>query len=184
MKLIIAALGLALAAAPVTETPEPTAPRYEWGACPFEGCVYRTWVATRDTAAFAEPRADAPAVFQIKPGDSVRAITGVVITATLGHVQVTAPVSLSYGSFTLTVAPGDPVYVLRYIAEGTYLVWAKGRTFHYNGDFDRLGPVQTRPELTVMTLCKTEWWAKVRNRQGQVGWCLNPRSFKGNDSLG
>jgi hypothetical protein len=171
-----------LVSATPTPSPEPTAPRFDWGVCPFEGCVYREWTATRKALALEELRPTSREVFRVQPGESVQALTGVVITTTLGRVRAVAPTSLGAANH-VAVTPGDKVYVLRYVSEGFYLIWARGRTFEHRADFDRLGPVRDQPSLEVLSVVQTEWWVRLRNKEGLEGWCPEPRNFTGNDAL-
>src|ERR1041384_46047 len=65
------------------------------GACPFECCTYRQWVATETTPVKASHRDDSPVVFRIKKGERVTALTGIVITTKPGKAQVTKPVVIA-----------------------------------------------------------------------------------------
>jgi hypothetical protein len=64
------------------------------GACPFEGCVYREWIANSPVAVRSERRAGAPVAFTLSEGDRVRAITGIVVTIRPGRVQFRKAVDL------------------------------------------------------------------------------------------
>ena len=68
---------------------KPHMPYFDWGACPFEGCTYRRWQVVQTATAWAQRDHRSPIVFQVKPREWVRAITGVVITTRPGISKVT-----------------------------------------------------------------------------------------------
>ena len=55
---------------------EPKLPVSDWGACPFECCVYGGWTATAEVRARAGRDLKAKQRFIIAPGESVKAETG------------------------------------------------------------------------------------------------------------
>ena len=86
--------------------------RYEdAGACPFEGCVYRTWTANRAVAVLTERRSDAPIAFRLTKGARVQAVTGVVVTLKAGRVEFSKPFDTKQG---LVIPPGETLYLLTY----------------------------------------------------------------------
>ena len=62
-------------------------PYVDWGACPFEGCVYREWIAQQAAIVRTARRKDAPVTFHLSPGDKVVALTGVVVVTEPGIVE-------------------------------------------------------------------------------------------------
>jgi hypothetical protein len=59
------------------------------GACPFEGCVYREWIARRVTPVFKDRDRSSSILFELRRGDKVQAITGIVVTQKPGVVRFT-----------------------------------------------------------------------------------------------
>jgi hypothetical protein len=69
----------------------PTLPFVDKGACPFEGCVYqRDWTAKARVVAYQTWDSHAPvrSVFVIEPGETVTAMTGVVLVTSAGRAQI------------------------------------------------------------------------------------------------
>ena len=73
----------------------PPMPYEDIGACPFEGCVYRDWIANDRVTVRTERRADSPIAFTLEKGDHVRAITGIVVILKPGRVQFRTAVDLT-----------------------------------------------------------------------------------------
>src|SRR5438034_1651310 len=73
----------------------PRMPYVDWGACPFEGCVYREWIAERTATVRTARRRDAPVAFRLSPGDKVVALTGVVITTEPGIAEFSREATLA-----------------------------------------------------------------------------------------
>jgi hypothetical protein len=63
-------------------------PFLDWGACPFECCTYRDWVASENMTAYSSRDENSTAVFKIKQNETVKAITGVVVTRQAGLVDI------------------------------------------------------------------------------------------------
>ena len=65
----------------------PRLPFEDAGACPFEGCVYREWVATNVVQVRRDRTTAAPPAFRVRAGERVTALTGVVVTVRAGRIQ-------------------------------------------------------------------------------------------------
>jgi hypothetical protein len=194
------AVVLALAQAPAGE--EPPMPYLDFGACPFECCTYRDWIARAPAQAFDShgqvPSSQQPA-FRIAKGETVTGMSGVVITTTAGVVRITKPLTLDVDSERfprsreqVAVRPGDRLYLLTAKGEGFMSGWFKGRvlesfdatTFAAAGDCQKRkqgcdGVIERQPV--------SEWWSRVRNSAGKIGWVLIPRralSFDKMDACG
>ncbi|MEJ5277413.1 MAG: hypothetical protein WHU94_16025 [Thermogemmata sp.] len=145
------------------------------GACPFEGCVYREWVATKDTDAFADWQTyslSTRRIFQVREGRKVEALTGVVVIERPGVVLVKRGLSLR----DVKLLPGQIFYVLTTRGEGFAKVMFQNRLIdnvnlndYKNEFFQFLAPP------------KTVWWVQIRDEQGRVGWIKDADNFKNKD---
>jgi hypothetical protein len=64
----------------------PPIPYEDAGACPFEGCAYREWIANAAVAIRADRHVTAPVAFSLREGEKVAALGGVVVTTRPGRV--------------------------------------------------------------------------------------------------
>jgi hypothetical protein len=146
----------------------PPMPFYDWGACPFEGCVYRNWKATRPVTVWTD-RHRRHVAFTIGPGEWVRGLTGVVITSQPGVSKVLVRMTVG-ADRSVNVSPGDLLYTLHYAGEGYDLFWFKGKTYsdQISGDPD---PDPPPPGIKIQIISRPRclWWVKIRNAKGQVG---------------
>ncbi len=89
---LLAMLGLILAAAQPPAAPP--VPYVDEGACPFECCTYRDWIAEAPFQAVAYWRPDGAdrrkPVFSIAKGERVTAMSGVVVTTRAGEARITS----------------------------------------------------------------------------------------------
>src|SRR5690348_4997611 len=80
------------APAPALVQPAPpsglTFPHEDAGACPFECCRYGRWTATSSVAIRRARVAGAPIAFRVAAGETVDALTGVVVTTQPGRGRV------------------------------------------------------------------------------------------------
>jgi len=156
--------------------------------CPFEGCVYREWIALGAVGVRRDRRADSPVVFSVKKGEKVTAITGVVVTTRAGRVQFSEPIDLSTMSGPLHIVPGQTLYLLTYRGEGVTLAWFQGRfydevdgsTAFFNDGCDR---VPSRCVGTLVQQAQSVWWVQMKNAKGQIGWTNEPQKFDNKDAL-
>jgi hypothetical protein len=183
---------LIAASAPVLTLQEkaqgPSVPFDDPGACPFEGCVYREWTAKAAVRVRAERRIDAPVTFDLRPGDKVTAVTGIVVTLKAGRVQFREARTLSSSSGEFRIEPGQTLYMLTYQGEGFTKAWFNGKLYRdvdtvefYNGVCD-IQP--SRCAGKIIERSQTEWWVQLRNRLGSVGWTHEPEKFDGKNAIG
>jgi hypothetical protein len=147
-------------------------PYNDVGACPFECCTYREWVANKDTVIYKEMREGSPIAFRIKRGVTVTGITGVVITTKAGQVKALRNTKLE----RISVKAGDILYTLTYLGEGYYKVWYKGEMTTES--------FYEEPGMKVLSEPESIWWVKIKNRRGQVGWTKLPENFNNMDACG
>ena len=173
----------------VGETPtRPALPYESLGACPFECCTYRTWTVNTDTDLLAERRDEAAVVFRVRRGQHVDGLTGVVITAELGRAVVRRTTTLGETGSTLTVQPGDKVYVLHYVGEGYWKLWVRGRILDEqlpdkDGGCEGDDREPVKCAIQIIEHPKTVWWAKIRSRKRE-GWTRQLDHFGEIDACG
>lgn len=166
----------------------PPVPFEDVGACPFECCVYREWVANASVDARSGRQPRDPVVFQLKPGDRVQAVTGVVITEKPGRVTFRAPIDLASSAGWVHVRPGETLYLLTYHGEGSTTAWFKGRLYDWlDGSefFNALCEVQPNScNGTIAERPRRVWWVRLRNRDGEMGWTQEAGKFDNKDACG
>jgi hypothetical protein len=136
--------------------------RTESPACPFECCCYSTdeegvsWRVVRDSDVFATPSRTASVVGQVRTGERIRTLTGLVRTLRIGASRVSAP---DASCADLDFQSGDCLALLHYVANDYWKVWKDGHTCILEPDGDYKTP-------------RSEWWVKVRTTTGTEGWVL------------
>jgi hypothetical protein len=206
---LVAALTIALAAGlfagAQTITPGPPMPYEDVGACPFEGCAYREWRAKAMVAVRTTRAAHAPVAFTIRKGETVTALTGIVVTTAPGKVRFRAPADLMWADLEtvdvggvsvrrprqsgfLHVEPGDTLYLLTYHGEGSTVAWFKGRLYEeLDGALAFFNAICTddpsRCAGQIIEKPQRVWWVHVQNARGQQGWTAEPEKFDGKDAL-
>jgi hypothetical protein len=155
----------------------PPLPYADQGACPWEKCAYgEVWTANSITPILRDRKKKSPVAFQVNKGEQVRGVTGVVMTLKAGRAEVFKRGEL--GSNKVKVKPGDMIHVLHYMGAGVWAFWLKGEIVFsdeladindYADDSQILGRIRTYPVA--------EWWVKIKNSRGQVGWSDRPDNF-------
>jgi hypothetical protein len=140
-----------------------------------------------DTDVHTDRQESAPIAFRVRKGDRVDGLTGVVITKTLGRAIVREPVTIGAGAPRLD--PGETVYVLNYVGEGAWKAWARGQVSPIEiagKDEVCVGRERAPSPCPVQMLEEpvTEWWAKVRDREGHEGWTRHLDHFGNLDACG
>jgi hypothetical protein len=165
----------ALACASATSSAQaPSFPREAHGACPFECCQYGRWTGRAATVARVRPDRRSAEAFLIGRGESVDALTGVVVTLNPGRARATT--TLQHEG--VTVAAGQEVLVLRPLGEGVFKVWLSGRVFEA-----QLLPAG-ESALRLLSEPRIVWWVQIRNGQGRIGWTDQADRFDGTDACG
>jgi len=166
----------------------PPIPYEDVGACPFEGCVYRDWIANAPVTVRADRRTDARIAFTLKKGEHVQAITGIVITVKPGRVQFRKAVDLVTNAGTLHVEPGETLYLLTYHGEGDTTAWFKGRLYDdVDGSEFINGLCDDKPGTcngTIIEKPQTVWWVRLRGMKRLMGWTNEPGKFDNKDRFG
>jgi len=140
----------------IEKFPLPPLPFEDFGACPFEGCVYREWVVKNNLPIRKEMNETAPIAFIVKTGENVTALTGVVVTIQPRIEKASRPVEIS----GTAIQKGDIVYFYTPLGEGVSKVWFRGKMYHH-GIYE-LGE--------LLQESKSTWWVKIRNSKGLTGW--------------
>ena len=168
---------------------KPRVPFYSWGACPFECCIYREWQAEEPVIAYARRDLASPVTFRLQKGEWVEALTGVVITESIGVTKVLKPVELGYArngnSPLLKLKAGELLYPLHSEGEGSYLFWYQG--YVYSDQVSALSAGAVLPPdraIEVLEPPRYVWWAKVRSKEGILGWTNTPSKFGNTDRCG
>ena len=187
LAVLLLAAGLSAAQQPAVGSGPPV-PYEDEGACPFEGCVYRTWTANRTVVVRTQRRADAPVAFRLAKGARVQALTGVVVTVKAGRVEFPKPVELASDLGPLRIQPGETLHLLTYLGEGFTKAWFKGRLYDdVDGSDIFNGACEEYPERCVGKIVERPtrvWWVQVQDARKRLGWTDQPTAFDGKDALG
>jgi hypothetical protein len=143
--------------------------------CPFEGCRYGTWTATRTTDLYAEPNG-LQLDLDLWPGDVVEAASGEIhSTPRRARVVTAGDDDRSEG-----IVAGDIVYVLYPVGEGAMALWQNGfmkvGSLDLVVDYDPPVPKDQQP-------LQWTWWVKTKLADGTIAWLKNPKNFRGMDKL-
>jgi hypothetical protein len=155
------------------------------GACPFECCTYRTWIAEDSIRLLERPDLGAAQVGMLQRGDTVVAETGHTASVPVPFVLRRA-IRWEGRDFPA----GDTLWVLSYMGEGFFNVRYKdevisdfclgfsphGGTYGTRCDSCAIGHLERELE--------SEWWARLRLPDGTVAWTNQPFSFGGIDACG
>ena len=141
-----------------------------------------------DDAIRVERRTGARVAFQLKKGEKVTAVNGVVVTIRAGRVEFSQPQDIDTADGRIRVAPGQTLYLLTYEGEGYTKAWFNGRLYRsvdtqhfYNGVCD-FNPGRCTGKIVEKG--QVEWWVQIRNATGRVGWTDEPEAFDGKNAIG
>src|SRR4051812_37933621 len=67
---------------------KPPIPYLDRGACPFECCTYRRWTVEANTVIYKQRSETSGVAFEVKKGQHVTGVTGIVVTLNPGKVVV------------------------------------------------------------------------------------------------
>lgn len=132
------------------------------GACPFECCKYRQWTVAKKVTVVDSPNGKS-VIETLSKGVVVTGLTGEVISEPI-------PFNSDRDIPDTPIKRGDTLYVLHYDGEGYWKVWLDGKiTFVHESVMDVPHP-------------KAEWWVKIKDSHGTVGWALSHGNFAHQDA--
>ncbi len=158
-------------------------PYEHWGACPFECCTYGTWEATKELAVYSARSVASKVAFKLKKGEKIQATTGVVVTQFYGVTKILQPIELGYTpegkTPELALKPGDIVYTLHYEGEASDFFWYRGKVYSDQIDVpdDAWGNPPNGDVVEILSRPKYDWWAKIQNKAGAIGWSNQTDAF-------
>jgi len=161
--LLLCVLVASVFAAQTTGEQKPPNVYVDKGACPFECCTYREWVARTDVTLLDSPNGKS-VVGRIKKGERVLALTGEVHSVPLRLIA-------QHDYRDAGVKAGDTIYILHYEGEGYCKVWHDGNVVDVE-DFDEAGKQ------------KITWWVKCKTHSGAIGWTVERGNFGNKDACG
>jgi hypothetical protein len=151
-------------------------------ACPFECCMYGTWVADTAIPMYREPRSNGTPDFTVAKGDSIRAETGVVFVTSIALVVADDTILIGARQRP-AVLPGDTLVLLDPIGEGYWTAWRRGEVIREVPPFfESWMPEGKRGRLIGKP--DREWWVRgIVN--GRAGWFRPDRyHVRGSDACG
>lgn len=170
----------------------PPLPFEDVGACPFECCMYREWIANKRTPIHRNRNNNSPIVFTVTPRERVQGVTGVVITTKAAEIRIRRPIAIQaystrgdHTSKRIQARPGNVIYLLTYQGEGSYKAWFKGELIIISA-VDVIQENQPVTAGSVMNIPRptSTWWVQIKNRQGQIGWTDQAANFDNKDACG
>ena len=167
--------------APFVTMPQPPAvPRVDFNACPFEGCQFGKWTARKPVTVYSSWTARRKIIARVRAGEKLKAITGVSVVVQPGKVIFDRDVP-TYGA-----RRGDVAYTYMYCGEGATDMWTNGRfvscadaSFSWKG----VEGCQRDCDGHYLEPTKSEWWVRVRLKDGRTGWVKVTDNFDGTDAL-
>jgi hypothetical protein len=144
--------------------------------CPFEGCQYGRWTATRTVDLWAEPDG-LPLDLDLVPGDEIDASSGEIHSTPRRARVVTAGAD----DRAEGIVAGDILYVLYPVGEGAMAIWQNG--FMKTGSLDLVVDYDP-PVPNTQAPLKWTWWVKCKLADGTIAWLKDPKNFRGMDRRG
>jgi hypothetical protein len=137
------------------------------GACPFECCMYREWVAEGDIPVRDVAAGDAPVRFTIAAEQSFQADSGMLRVTGLSVVAVRDTFTAWIDDRPDHFSPGDTLVLLEPIGEGAFKVWFDGRVRTTEGFWH---PPTDSARVTSIGRYQAEWWVHATLPDGRRGW--------------
>ena len=173
----------------------PPMPFVDEGACPFERCSYGDWRAKTSVSVYEtwDRRAPVRLLYSIEPGETVTAMTGVVITTLPGRAVIRRSMAgEAHSKFfpyqrqvSIPLKPGDIVYLFTNQGYGFQTAWFNQMMFtldrsRFSGLFPN-APCKEDDSCMgdIIEYPVSVWWAKVHNARGQIGWTSQTADFEG-----
>ena len=161
----------------VEGNPEPTVPIVIKDICPMEGCSFGEWLTCDTLRVFTDASAKARTAFTLHRSDKFTALTGDVHITQAGKIVFTRNKRVDVGNHTgLVFTPADTLYPILYEGEGYGDWYFRGKDgggdffFGNGGDDDTYQ--RTGRGYEMVRPIRSEWWVKVRGKDGREGWIL------------
>jgi hypothetical protein len=155
------------------------------GACPFECCVYGEWAAVTAVPVYRAERDTSTVAFTLAAGERFTALTGNVHIAQPGIAVAVETVDAGEPAGSVRFEPGDTVYILNHLGEGTYNLWRNGEVIVGEGFWGVMPLSGGGPLGRLLREPVSDWWVQVRDESGRGGWISMNRlgqDVTGNDA--
>jgi hypothetical protein len=159
----------------------PKLPKVDLNSCPFEGCQFGKWTATKEILVYSTWEPARKQIATLQKGDEVTGITGVNLVLQPGRGVFDRDVPL-FGA-----SKGDTAYMYQNCGEGAVDIWVHGRFIQcMDPEFSwkRGYGCSRNCNGRWLERGKSEWWAQIRLKDGTTGWVLMDGSLDGVDALG
>ena len=158
--------------ASILNSPIPIPFLIDQGACPFEGCIYGEWMATKAVNIYKDRNTSSSILFSVSRGEKVQALTGVVDTYP-GIIELMNNYRDPY-QFKKEMLAGTILYIYTYLGEHCY------KTYYKNA-FVSLCLPTSQSDYKIVREPRGTWWVKVL-KNGKVGWSNEADKFTGKDA--
>jgi hypothetical protein len=143
-------------------------------ACPFECCVYGSWVADTTIPMYSAPRSQGRPAFTLARGDSMKTEYGAVYVTSIGLIVVEDSLVLGPDDGT-KLLPGDTLVLLDPIGEGYWTAWRRGEIIEQVPPFFESW-WRPRQQGRMIGRPAREWWVRATSK-GRTGW-FTPDIFR------
>jgi hypothetical protein len=156
-------------------------PQYDYGACPFECCTYRTWTAKMATSLYDDFIKTGKPSSVVNKGEVVEGVSGVVITTKAGTVRVLKEMVFEQEASEekILLHPEDILLYLRHVGECYDRFWYKGQFLLGETCITEVGATEV---VDVQSMPEWVWWAEIQRSNGEVGWTPEVDHFAGVDA--
>lgn len=142
------------------------------GACPYECCVYREWVARGLIPVHPAEGDTVTVAYHLAPGERFRAHTGNVHLEPTGIAVFQRDVIYSTGPGPVRrFQGGDTLYILSPLGEGYYNLWYRGEVVQYSGCWEEGSAASAAPtDCKLVRSPVMRWWVQIESAPGDTGW--------------
>lgn len=129
-----------------------------------ECATYGKWWTEGPLTVYAAERDTSRVAYTLKAHEGFTAETGNVITTAYG-TAIAPPGASAYteAGQQVPMAVGEKLQLIHYVGEGAWAVRRNGRT-------EQVDLSMVMADAKGFKRPEVEWWAQVRNREGQVGY--------------
>ena len=170
----------------VEGNPEPPMPKIYKDVCPGEGCSFGEWLTCDTLRVFTEAADNPKTAFMLHRGDKFAAVTGDVRIKQAGKVVFKRNVKVDEEGMHFFFTPADTLFPLLYEGEGFGSWYFRGKEsggFFFFGNADQeatdVPVVASEGGYEVVRPIDSEWWVKVRAKNGREGWIIPSGSIFG-----